>query len=88
MTLYGYEYCWYDAAGNLGVLMLVLSYLALQIDKLDVKGFWYSLINLLVAVLLSINLYFRPNLSSIIIEVFWALISIYGIIRYYKKSVK
>jgi len=56
----------------------------LQFDKIDSKGFWYSFNNLVVAMLLMINLYFKPNLSSIIIEVFWILLSIYGLVNYYK----
>lgn len=76
-----YDYCWHDLVGNIGVSLLIMSYLALQLGKLRADGLWYSWINLCVALLLGINLYHRPNLSSIIIEIFWALISLYGIFR-------
>lgn len=84
MEAFDYTYTWSDFIGNIGVAILVCSYAGLQFGKLDAKGFWYSFNNLLVAILLGINLYFKPNLSSIIIEVFWALISIYGLVQWYK----
>lgn len=76
-----YDYAWYDFVGNIGVFLLIASYWALQMEYLNPKGFFYSFINLWVAILLSVNLYHRPNLSSIIIEVFWAIISLYGLIK-------
>jgi membrane protein insertase Oxa1/YidC/SpoIIIJ len=79
-----YDYGWSDFVGNLGVLLLISTFAMLQFDKIDSKGFWYSFNNLVVAMLLMINLYFKPNLSSIIIEVFWILLSIYGLVNYYK----
>ena len=79
-----YSYTWSDFIGNIGVVILLFSYAGLQFGKLDAKGFWYSFNNLLVAILLGINLYFKPNLSSIIIEIFWAAISIYGLVQWYK----
>lgn len=81
-----YDYCWHDVMGNIGVLLLVASYLGLQLGKIAADGFWYSLLNLLVAIFLGVNLYHRPNLSSIIIEIFWGAISIYGLIRCYRVS--
>lgn len=87
-----YHYNWHDLIGNIGVAMLILSYLGLQLGKLRVDGFWYSGINLLAAILLGINLYHRPNLSSIIIEWFWGLISLYGVVvssyRYFSEKKK
>lgn len=79
-----YTYTWSDFVGNIGVAILVASYAGLQFGKLDAKGFWYSFNNLLVAILLGVNLYFKPNLSSIIIEIFWAAISIYGLVQWHK----
>ena len=79
-----YSYTWSDFIGNIGVAILVFSYAGLQFGKLDAKGFWYSFNNLLVAILLGVNLYFKPNLSSIIIEIFWAAISIYGLLQWYR----
>ena len=52
--------------------------------KIDSKGWQYNLANLIVAVLLGINLYYKPNISSIIIEAVWFIIAAYGLIRYYR----
>ena len=45
MTDY-YALHWSDVFGNLGVLLLVSTYLLLQADKIDAKGFWYSFNNI------------------------------------------
>lgn len=79
-----YAYTWSDFVGNIGVALLIGTFAMLQFDKIDAKGFWYSFNNLMVAILLMINLYFKPNLSSIIIEIFWILLSIYGLVKFYK----
>jgi|TARA_B110000858_G_C17801871_1_gene475742 hypothetical protein len=80
-----YTLHWSDIFGNAGVLLLVGTYLLLQADKIDPKGFWYSFNNLMVALLLFVNLYFKPVLANITLEIFWAAISIFGIVQYYRK---
>jgi hypothetical protein len=79
-----YTYELSDFIGNIGVFILVGTFALLQFGKIDAKGFWYSFNNMCVAVLLGINLYFKPNLSSIIIEIFWFVLSIYGLVRWYR----
>lgn len=81
-----YAYTWSDFVGNLGVALLVITYGMLQFDKIDAKGFWYSFNNIIVALLLLVNLYYKPNLSSIIIEIFWILLSVYGLYNWYVKK--
>ncbi len=85
MTNY-YALHWSDIFGNAGVLLLVSTYLLLQADKIDAKGFWYSFNNLMVAILLFVNLYFKPVLANITLEIFWAAISIYGLYKWSKKQ--
>ena len=84
MELLDYQYQLSDFIGNIGVAILVGTFAAIQFGKMDPKGFWYSFNNMVVAILLGINLYFKPNLSSIIIEVFWFALSIVGLIRWYR----
>ena len=88
MELLNYEYSWSDLVGNVGVVILVSTYAAIQFGKMDPKGFWYSFNNLCVAILLGINLYYKPNLSSIIVEIFWFGLSIVGLIRWYRSRKK
>lgn len=75
-----------DLIGLSGVALLIVTYALLQLDKIDPKGFWYSFNNLLVAILVTVSLIYTPNLASIVIEVFWFLISLYGVVMYYRRN--
>jgi len=75
-----------DLIGLSGVALLIITYALLQLDKIDPKGFWYSFNNLLVAILVTVSLVYTPNLASIVIEIFWFLISLYGIVMFYKRK--
>ena len=74
-----------DLIGLIGVALLVTTYAMLQIDRIDPKGFWYSFNNMIVAILVSVSLYYTWNTASVVIEVFWFLISVYGIVMYSKR---
>lgn len=75
-----------DFIGLSGVALLVITYALLQLDRIDPKGFWYSFNNLLVAILVTVSLIYTPNLASIVIEIFWFLISLYGVVQYFKRK--
>lgn len=73
------DYSWYDLAGNIGVLMMVFAYLFLQLDKVSSSAVSYLLLNALGAILVIVSLTFRFNLSAFLMEVFWLLISLFGL---------
>ena len=75
-----------DLIGLIGVALLIVTYALLQLDRINPKGFWYSFNNLLVAILVTVSLVYTPNLASIVIEVFWFLISLYGVVMYYNRK--
>ena len=75
------EYFWFDLVGNVGVLMMVIAYLLLQLEKLSSSATSYSLLNAVGAVLVIISLIFHFNLSAFLMEAFWLLISIYGLAK-------
>ena len=75
-----------DFIGLSGVALLIVTYALLQLDRIDPKGFWYSFNNLIVAILVTVSLIYTPNLASIVIEVFWFLISLYGGVMYYNRK--
>jgi len=75
-----------DLIGFSGVALLIITYGLLQTDRIDPKGFWYSFNNMVVAILVSVSLYYTPNLASWVIEVFWFIISVYGIVMYFKRK--
>jgi hypothetical protein len=71
-----------DLLGNIGVAMLILTYLLLQLNKFSSDGLAYSLLNAIGAGLIVVSLLFNFNLSALLVEVFWVLISCLGIYRY------
>lgn len=73
-----------DAIGLLGVALLIATYGLLQFDRIDPKGFWYSFNNAVVAVLVTVSLLYNFNLASMVIEVFWFSLSVYGLIKYFR----
>jgi len=75
------NYSWYDLAGNIGVLMMVIAYLLVQLDKLSSSAVSYLLLNAGGALLVILSLIFHFNLSAFLMEVFWLLISLYGLAK-------
>lgn len=75
------SYGWADAVGNLGVLLVLGTYLGLQLGRLDSRRMAYSACNAAGAALLLVSLSVNFNLSSVIIEVFWLAISFVGLWR-------
>ncbi|HET6979172.1 MAG TPA: hypothetical protein VFI24_22770 [Pyrinomonadaceae bacterium] len=73
-----------DFVGNVGVVILMITYLMLQLNKLPSDGLLYSLLNAIGAGLIVISLLFNFNLSALLVEVFWVLISLVGIYRYFR----
>lgn len=75
------DYSWFDLIGNVGVLLMVIAYLLLQLEKLSSSAFSYLLLNTVGAILVIISLVFRFNLSAFLMEAFWLLISLYGLAK-------
>jgi len=77
------EYQWFDFVGNIGVFLILLAYLLLQLDKINSQSIVFSLLNAIGALSVLISLYFKFNLSAFLIELFWLLISMVGILRHW-----
>jgi hypothetical protein len=75
------DYSWFDLIGNIGVLLMVVAYLLLQLEKLSSSTVSYLLLNTVGAIMVIISLMFRFNLSAFLMEAFWLLISLYGLAR-------
>ena len=75
------DYSWFDLVGNVGVLLMVIAYLLLQLEKLSSSAVSYLLLNAAGAVLVIISLMFRFNFSAFLMEAFWLLISLYGLTK-------
>ena len=76
------QYAWYDFAGNVGVALMVLGYLLLQAEKIRSNDLSYSLMNGIGALLVVVSLLYRFNLSAFLVEAFWFLISLYGLVKF------
>ena len=79
-------FAWYDILGTLGVAIIILTYVLLQIERVRSDQLIYSLMNAIGAALILISLYFDFNLPSVVVEVFWLLISLFGIGKYFARK--
>ncbi len=71
----------YVACGIIGAACYVAAYLAILRGWL-LPGDWrFPAANLLGALLILVSLFDAWNLPSVMIEVFWAVISLYGVAR-------
>ena len=75
------DYAWYDLVGMLGVAVIIGTYLMLQLERLDGGGLAYSLLNAAGASMVLVSLYFEFNLSAVVVEGFWVLISLLGVAK-------
>ena len=73
-----------DFLGTAGVVVLIVTYLMLQLNKISSDGLAYSLLNAIGASLIVVSLLYDFNLSALLMEVFWVLISMVGIYRYFR----
>ncbi len=73
---------WTDAAGLLGVLVILIAYAGAALGRLDPQGVWSLLANFLGACgILASLLLTHFNLSSTVMEGSWALVALVGLIR-------
>lgn len=71
---------WHDWVGSLGVLIIVAAYLWLQIGRIAGQNVIFSGANLLGSMLILVSLYFNFNFSAALIEIFWIVISLFGLV--------
>ena len=77
------DFPFHNIVGNAGVLLIVSTYLLVQIRRMSAVNPPYILMNGLGALLILYSLWFDFNLSAFLIEVIWLLISLLGLGRYY-----
>jgi hypothetical protein len=80
------NYAWYDFVGNVGVALIIFTYILLQLEKIRSESLLYSSLNALGASMIIVSLVFNFNFSAFIVEFFWVLISVYGIVKYFLKK--
>ncbi len=77
------QYAWYDFVGSIGVGVIIFTYILLQVGKIRSEQLTYSLLNAGGASLIIFSLFYNFNFSAFIVEFFWVLISLFGIVRYF-----
>ena len=75
------SYHLHDVLGNVGVVTILGTYLALQMERLDARAPLYSILNGVGAGLITLSLCFDFNLSAFVVEVAWVAVSLYGLVR-------
>lgn len=76
------NYTVYDFIGNIGVVLIIVTYLLLQLGKMRSSAMSYSLLNAFGSALVILSLLHHFNLSAFMVEAFWFVISFVGIIRF------
>lgn len=77
-----------DLIGITGVFIIVVAYMLLQLERMNAKDLGFSLLNTFGALLIMTSLFYTWNLASFLMEFIWILISLYGILKYYKTKRK
>jgi uncharacterized membrane-anchored protein len=72
---------WYDVAGTAGVVLIVVAYLLLQLERVASDALGYLISNAVGAALIILSLFYQFNLSAFVMEAFWLAISVMGLAR-------
>lgn len=75
------EIAFHDIVGTIGVIMIVGAFSLLQLQRVDSDSASYSLFNGVGAALILFSLCFEFNLASFMLEFFWLIASIVGLVR-------
>lgn len=78
------KYSFTDFLGNVGVVLIIIDYLLLQLNRIGSNSLSYSLLNAIGASLIIISLLFNFNLSAFVMEAIWVVISLFGLYRYFR----
>ena len=71
----------FDAAGLVGVALILAAYAGAQFRRLDPLKLPALLMNLVGASLILVSLAERFNLAAFVMEAAWALVALYGLAR-------
>ena len=71
----------YDVIGFAGAAAIVAAYFANQQRWLRSEDWRYPCANLVGAALILVSLFFEWNFPSVVIEIFWITISLYGMAK-------
>ncbi len=75
-----------NPVGIVGVIVILVAYLFLSTGRWIADSFIYQALNFIGAWLILFSLFFHWNLASVVIEIAWIMISVYGIYRVYQRQ--
>ena len=78
----------FNIIGYTGVAMILIAYSLLQLGSILGDSIRYCLANLVGAILILVSLCWSWNWPSVVIEVAWILISLFGLIKALRKHYK
>ncbi|UWR03053.1 hypothetical protein K3740_18800 [Ruegeria conchae] len=84
MTAFFDSLTFVDAIGSFGALIVVVAYFATQMRMMNSDDLAFPVVNLIGSVLIVFSLMQNFNLASMLIEGFWIIISVIGIIQYFR----
>lgn len=70
-----------DGVGIAGVILVLLAYFFINTNRVSSQSISYLVLNFLGAWLILFSLLFHWNLSSVLIEIAWIIISLLGFYR-------
>jgi len=76
----------FTGAGIIGTAIIVVAYFANQQDWLSSRDWRFPAANLVGALLILASFYSQWNLPSVVIEIFWVAISLYGLARSLRRT--
>ena len=77
------DFALHDLAGVVGSIVVIVAYFATQAGWLSANDPRFAWANLAGAGLIIFSLMVDWNLAAFVMEVFWILISLFGLARYY-----
>jgi hypothetical protein len=77
------QYAWYDFVGTVGTVVIIVTYTLLQTERVKSSSLIYSLLNAAGAAMIIVSLLFSFNFSAFMVEFFWLLISLFGIVKFF-----
>jgi hypothetical protein len=76
----------YNLAGMVGAVLIIAAYFATQQRWLSAEDWRFALANLVGAGFIIVSLMAAWNLAAFVIEVFWVLISLYGLAQSFRRG--
>ena len=74
-----------ELVGWIGAFFIVSAYFLLTKRKIKAKSIKYQLPNLIGSVMVAINAYFNMAFPSMVINLIWIMIAIWGIEQYFEE---